>query len=103
MRLWGVIAVLLLPAPFAAAQMADISTVVVPVVGNTLGANGVTWKTDLELFNDQPREVIVAIELANPLQFVSQTLAPGETVRIQDVVGQSFGIESAPSPLIIRT
>ena len=85
------------------AQTNDQTMVIVPVVGNTLGANGVVWKTDLELHNDQPNEVIVAIELANPPNFVSQTLAPGETLRMQDVVGQSFGVEGSPSPLIIRT
>src|SRR5688500_8548566 len=84
------------------AQTNDQTMVIIPLVGNTLGANGVVWKTDLELYIEQPNEVIVAIELANPSNFVSQTLAPGETVRMQDVVGQSFGVEGSPSPLIVR-
>ena len=103
MRWPAILAVLLLVALPCAAQTNDQTMVIIPVVGNTPGANGVTWKTDLELHNDQPNEVVVAIELANPFNFVSQTLAPGETVRMQDVVGQAFGIEGSPSPLIIRT
>lgn len=80
-----------------------LTSVIVPVVGNTLGANGVTWKTDLELFNDQPREVTVAIELASPFGFVSYSLAPGETMRLPDVVGEVFGTQGSPSPLIVKT
>lgn len=108
MRLTAVLAVLLAALPAAAqttpeTETAAMTAVVIPVVGNTLGANDVRWKTDLELLNDQRTAVIVTIEMASPFGFVSYTMAPGETLRFPDIVGQVFGSEDALSPLIVRT
>lgn len=106
MKVIATLAVLLVAA-VASAQPANdanpVSTVVIPMAGNILGANGVRWKTDLEIYNDQPDEVVIAIELVNPTSFVSYTLAAGDRLRFTDVVGEVFGNEGAISPIIVRT
>ena len=91
------------------AQSADappqMATVVVPVVGTVNGPMGVRWKTDVELRNDQRTEVTVALTLpAAPDQpAILTSIAPGDTLRFTDVVGQAFGMDSALSPLVVST
>ena len=41
----------------------DTVRVLVPVVGSVSGANGVRWKTDVNLVNDMNHEITVAISL----------------------------------------
>lgn len=99
---------LALAASPAIAQNADVppmTTVVVPVVGSVVGANGIRWRTDLELRNDGPTEATVSLILptAPDQPAMITTIAGGDTVRFSDVVGQAFGIESALSPLLVQT
>lgn len=89
----------------AAGQKAPVmTTVVVPVVGTVDGANGFRWKTDVTLYNDQQAEATVALELPTaPDQPAMITTVPGgQNVNFTDVVA-SFGLESALSPLVVRT
>ena len=104
---------ILLAGPVAAfAQTASLPvdtaqnvTVVVPVVGAVLGMNGVTWRTDVELTNDQSRDATVALMLptAPDQPAMITNISPGETVRFSDIVGQAFGMGRAMSPLLVST
>ncbi len=93
---------LLLFASVARAQ--EVSTSIVPVVGNVFGAGMSRWLTDVEITNDTGSDADVALELpasdAAPLFF---TLPPGGTQRFSDIVGQAFGLEFALSPLRITS
>lgn len=92
-------------ASVAAGQTADVTTVVVPVVGSVLGANEVYWRTDIELRNDTSSEVTVFLQLAaNPDEFFLgvPSLAPGESALYPDVVGM-MGAEGRLSPLLVKT
>lgn len=95
-------AVLLLGAAGAHGQ--EVSTTIVPVVGNVLGVPG-RWLTDVEIANSGRVDLDVALELpaapaASPLFF---TLSPGQVQQLPDVVGQAFGLPQAISPLRITT
>lgn len=96
---------LLLAAPFATAQETDpTTTVVVPVAGRILGTNATLWHTDVELVNDLGREAVVALELpATEAGPIIVTLAPGETQRFPNIIGEAFGLDSALSPLLVTT
>jgi hypothetical protein len=95
--------VLLLCAASSPAQ--DVATAVVPVVGSTFGATMVHWRTDVEIVNDTGRPADVALELPchpeQPVMFL--TLAPGQSQRFTDVVGQAFGLDQVLSPLRVTT
>jgi hypothetical protein len=101
----------LLVALFAAAARAQsaaapqMATVVVPVVGSVDGPAGMRWKTDVTLYNDQRVELTVALTLpAAPDQpAIVTSIAPGDSLRFADVVGEAFGMTSALSPLVIST
>lgn len=101
------VALLLFALPVFAQQQDEVvmTTVLVPVVGSVVGANSVLWKTDLELFNDLSTPVDVVLELPTapdrPVFIVS--LAPGESQRYPDVIGQEFGLEQTLSPLLVST
>lgn len=102
MSLRLVIALLLLAVPLGAQE---ISTTVVPVVGSVFGASMARWLTDVELVNESSFDVDVAMELPSlpasaPIFF---TLAPGQSQRFPDVIGQAFGVENGLSPLRITT
>jgi hypothetical protein len=77
----------------------------VPVVGSTLGADDIVWKTQLELDNTSSTEVTVGISLpAAPEQpLLILTMPPGSVQRFSDVVGEAFGLERAMSPLLVQT
>ena len=100
---FGVV-LLLLAAGVAAQDAEDITTVIVPVVGSVLGERQVTWKTDLDVVNDSPAEVIVALE---PIGFddraVIESIEPGGVRRYPDLVGAVFGLDGALVPLAVRT
>ena len=109
---WFLIPLLLAATNAAFAQSASSAvdttqnvTVVVPVVGSTLGVNGVVWKTDVELTNDQSTEAIVSLILptAPDQPAMITNISPGQTVRFSDIVGQAFGMDRAMSPLLIST
>lgn len=98
----AVLVVLLLGAAVAHGQ--EVSTTIVPVVGNVLGVPG-RWLTDVEIANTGVVDLDVALELpaapaASPLFF---TLSPGQVQRFPDIVGQAFGLPHALSPLRITT
>lgn len=78
---------------------------IVPVVGLTLGANDIIWRTSLELENSGPAEATVAISLpAAPDQpMILLTMPPASVQRFDDVVGEAFGLERAVSPLLVQT
>ena len=77
----------------------------VPVVGSTLGADNIIWKTQLELANTSAAEVTVGISLpAAPDQpLLILTMPPGGIQRFDDVVGEAFGLDRAMSPLLVQT
>lgn len=103
MRLYRLVPALLLLCA-AAAHGQAVSTTIVPVVGNVLGVPG-RWLTDVEIANSGSVDLDVALELpavpsASPLFF---TLSPGQVQRFTDIVGQTFGLPHALSPLRITT
>lgn len=88
----------------SAATAQEISTVIVPVVGSVVGQNLITWKTNLELFNDSNAQVVVAIE---PVGFedriIVESIEPGGIRTYPDLVGAAFGLDGALVPLVVRT
>ena len=85
-------------------EPAPVTTVVIPVVGSVVGANGVRWKTDLELYNSESNDVTVAVELAiDPDKILLMPMASGQGVRFLDVIGEAFGADGLMSPIVIRT
>lgn len=103
MRPVCLIVVLVLLAGGAGAQ--EVSTTIVPVSGNIIGPAGIRWMTDVELVNDTALDLDVALELPSlpdaPAFFL--TLAPGQTQRYGDLIGQAFGIDGALTPLRVTT
>src|SRR5258708_33578135 len=85
-------------------QPASVSAYV-PVVGSTLGANDIRWKTQLELDNSGPTEAIVGISLpAAPDQpLLILTIPPSSLHRFDAVVGEDFRRRRARSTLLLRT
>jgi len=79
--------------------------VIVPVAGTVQGVGGVRWKTDLELYNDSPQELTVAVSLATMPDSlpVITTVPPRQSVSFPDVVGETFGLDATLSPLLIQT
>lgn len=104
MRVGLVLCILMVAGTLSAQEPGDIATVIVPVVGNVLGENHVTWKTDLELVNDSAVEVIVALE---PIGFedrmIVESIEPGGVRRYPDLVGAAFGLDGTLVPLAVRT
>lgn len=82
-----------------------VSTVIVPVVGTVDGANGVHWRTRVQLVNDLRQEVVVALKLPTVTDqpAIITTLGPGATMVFEDVIGEAFGMDSALSPLVVDT
>lgn len=81
-----------------------IVSVLVPVVGSVSGANGVRWKTDVNLVNDMNHEITVAISLPTiSAPVILLTLPPNSTQRFTDVAAEAFGLETALSPMEVQT
>lgn len=99
------VATIALQAQTADSPTPQMTSVVVPVVGTVNGPMGVRWKTDVELRNDMRIEATVALTLpAAPDQpAILTSIAPGDTLRFTDVVGEAFGLEQALSPLVVST
>jgi hypothetical protein len=88
----------------AAEEPSESVTVLVPVVGSVSGANGVRWKTDVDLANDTNRELTVALSLpATSAPMIMLTLPPNSMQRFTDVAAEAFGLETALSPLQVQT
>jgi hypothetical protein len=102
MRLRLLTAILLFAASAGAQEAA--STVMVPVVGTTMGP-GVLWKTDVEIVNDTGSPVDVAMELVTAANdpVILFDLGPGEARVFNDVIGQAFGLPYALSPLRVTS
>lgn len=83
----------------------QVSTAIVPVVGNVFGATMVRWKTDLEIVNDTGRDLDVGLELpfAPGSPFILLTLGAGQGQRFTDLAGQAFGLDQVLSPLRVTT
>lgn len=90
---------LALPAPGQ-----EMSTAVVPVAGSVVGERMITWKTDLELYNDSNAEVSVAVE---PVGFedrmLIETIEPGGVRRYPDLFAVTLGLDGTLTPLFVRT
>jgi hypothetical protein len=103
MRPFRLVVVFLFCAATAGAQ--EVSTLIVPVVGSTFGSGMIRWMTDVELRNETALEVDVAVELPSAPEAPAflLTLAPGQSQRFTDIVGQAFGMDSVLSPLRVTT
>jgi hypothetical protein len=84
-------------------------TLVLPSAAHLDGIGGSHWRTDLVLHNPDWRETQVRIELlerdrANPdPQFRFVVLPGGSSLRVEDVVGRSFGVSGAATLRITPT
>lgn len=94
-KLFAVFAVLLLFAVPASAQVYD--TFVVPVIGNTPGAGGTVWGTELALFNPQPHTLFISAT------FLPSGLAEGSEVLIEVPSNQTFAVGNALFDLYKRS
>jgi len=85
-------------------QPPPMTTVVVPVVGNVVGANDVHWRTDVQLRNDSPKEISVVLTMPTSVDanFVMLPMAPGAVVHMNDVAA-ALGVENGLSPLVVQT
>lgn len=103
MRRLLALVIVLLATSVAAQSVPDemvTATALVPIVGSTPGINNVRWQTDVELINDTGTEAIVALELPTSTEALAMiiALAPGQTQRFANVVGDAFGLDMALSP-----
>ena len=81
-----------------------VSRAVVPVIGQREGFAGILWRSDVALHNDSPEAVTVVVSpLPIPELFQMRTLAPGESVVMENVAADSFGIARGVTPLLIQT
>ena len=96
--------VLLLASSSVFGQSATVS-VIVPVVGSTIGPFDTHWKTDVILYNDLKSEVTVALSLptAPDQPAMILTIPGGRAQRFTDVVGEAFGLDNVLSPLLVQT
>jgi hypothetical protein len=94
------------PATMLAAQDAPvISTIVVPAVANIRGFNGVQWRTDVGIRNDQANdmEIVLTLAAAPDEPFFMTTLGAGRSLDLVDIVRQTFGMNEMISPLVVQT
>jgi hypothetical protein len=83
-----------------------MTTVVVPIVGSTIGIDNVRWRTNVELRNESGSAATVVITLptaADQPTILLPAIPPGGVVRFADIVGQAFNLDLALSPLIVQT
>lgn len=101
-RLLPILAALVI-ALAADAQTQETTTVIVPIVGNIGGLNGVRWVTELVMHNNSPApiDIWMLLPATAEAQAYNRTLAGGETVVMHDVIGEAFGTQTALSPLKI--
>jgi hypothetical protein len=89
------IAVLLAVAVPVSAQVYD--TFVIPVIGNTAGAGGTVWGTELALFNPQPHTLFISAT------FLPSGLGQGSEVLIEVPSNQTFAVGNALFDLYKRS
>lgn len=96
---------LLLLAGTAVGEEPPSVSVIVPVVGSTIGPADTHWKTDVELHNDSKTEATVALSLpaAKDQPVILLTIPGGGVQRFTDVVGEAFAMDNVLSPLVIQT
>jgi hypothetical protein len=87
----------------AGAAHAQVSTVIVPVVGTVFGPTMIQWKTDVEIANTTAFPAEVALELPVVQKELLFDLGPGERQIFPDIVSQTFGLENALSPLRVTS
>jgi hypothetical protein len=83
-----------------------MTTVVVPIVGSTVGIDNVHWRTDVELRNDTRVETNVVVTLpaaADQPAIILPKIPPGGVVRFADIVSEAFNLEMVLSPLVVQT
>jgi hypothetical protein len=83
-----------------------MTTSIIPVVGSITGLDNVRWRTDVELRNDTRAEANVTITLAaaeDQPAIILPNIPPGAVIRFTDIVGEAFNLDSALSPLVVRT
>lgn len=87
------------------ASTATSVSVIVPVVGSTVGPSDTRWKTDIVLRNDSKTEATVALSLpaAKDQPIILLTIPPGGVQRFTDVVGEAFAMDNVLSPLVVQT
>ncbi|MEK6372289.1 MAG: hypothetical protein AABO58_06300 [Acidobacteriota bacterium] len=97
--------VLLLAAVAARGADPPESVIVrVPVVGSVWGIGGVRWRTDVQLYNDSSRELMVRLSLpATAAPEFLFSMPPGATQRFTDIAAEAFSTDSVLSPLEIET
>ncbi len=88
-------------------RLADVPStasedLVLPVVGRTPGAGGTVWNTRLELFNTADSATTVALHLnlsdrdnTSPAVSAEVSVSPRETLVIEDLLSEAFGLETA--------
>lgn len=90
----------------------DLATeVLVPAVARAGGAFGTVWTSDVWVLNAGWHTTAVTAELwlqdqanTTPQQVpIADALAPGEQVRIEDVIGGVFALDDTQGALVIRT
>lgn len=95
------VAVLIVAAPVAAQEV--LSLQVFPVVARGPGASGTQWVTDLVVMNPMAEAIEVGLQffpadqdnMFNPLFPLRISLQPGETVIVEDVLLNQFGLDEA--------
>ncbi|MGK2860016.1 MAG: hypothetical protein ACSLFQ_22700 [Thermoanaerobaculia bacterium] len=89
-----VAAFLLAVAVPASAQVYD--TFIIPAAGNTSGAGGTVWGTELTIFNPQPHRLFVSVT------FLPSGLAQGSEVLVEIPSNQTFATDNVLSELYGR-
>ncbi|HUO85222.1 MAG TPA: hypothetical protein VM534_08925 [Thermoanaerobaculia bacterium] len=94
-------------SPFSAqepeVEIGDVYRVFIPVVGRVAGPAGVQWRSTLAIYNPNRTEVFVGVTLVSTEQPLGFTLGPGQSMVIEDPVGQSFGIDALLSLLEVAS
>jgi hypothetical protein len=100
--------VLAATAPAALAQTAGAAQShigILPVVANTIGVNEVNWRSEVALQNNSNSdvEVLLAAPGAPGSPFFFTSLSAGQTIVFDDVVRDTFGLDSWAGPLVVQT
>jgi len=90
-----VAAILIAVAAPASAQVYD--TFVVPAVGNTAGAGGTTWGSELTIFNPQPYTLFVSVT------FLPSGLGQGSEVLVPIPSNQTFASDNVVANVFRRS